>query len=121
MQRRELEDLAAEADRLAYVGRVRLRSLEEVERWAASHGGELAVRNALANQSISRAESVRLAELWLAQRERQRTDAHARETLEVDRRAAQAAERAARWAMWSALVSLVTVGVSVIASCASRM
>lgn len=82
-----------------------------MEAYAATTGGELGIRNALANERFT-ASGMRLAEMWLALRERQRVADHAAATLETDRRAAIAAERAARWSMWSALISLVSTIVA---------
>lgn len=79
------------------------RTMEDVSDWADKHGGELAVRNALANGEFSLYSGT--VEKWLSEVERRRADSHAVASLQADQRSALAAERAARWSMWSALVS----------------
>lgn len=95
------------------------RTMEDVSAWADENGGELAVRNALANGEFSLAS--RIVELWLKEVERQRADSHAMASLQADHQAAQAAERAARWSMWSALVSAAVGIVSAAAYWLSRV
>jgi hypothetical protein len=102
--RRSIQDQAARRSG------VHFDTLAEVQAWADSQdGGELAVRNALAEAVIRRPRSIELCNAWLAQQERQRTEIVTSENLELARRSAAASERAAQWAMVSAALSAAAV------------
>jgi hypothetical protein len=106
--------------KLAIKPRVQFKSLQEVATWVA-HGGEPALRELLARESVS-APTRQIADTWLTIQAGRRADEHAAESLETDKRAANAAEdaawaakRSARYAMWSALIATVAAVVALAA------
>jgi hypothetical protein len=91
--------------------RIGLDTPEHVAEHAAKIGGELALRVAIARGDFTLTGAA-VAQAWVDQQERERSNAHAHASIVAAERSARAAEHSARYTMIAAFISLVAAVVS---------